>query len=147
MKRLHLHINVDDLEHSVAFYTTLFGAAPQVRKADYAKWLLDDPWVNLAISSRGRGAGLDHLGIQVESRGELDEVSDRLKDAGRAVLEQADAKCCYAVSDKTWTADPSGLAWETFHSSGEITHYGSDTVAEADRPHQAAAAAPRACCP
>lgn len=147
MKRLHLHINVEDLEHSIAFYSTLFGAAPQVRKADYAKWLLDDPRVNLAISNRGRGAGLDHLGIQVESRGELDEVSDRLKGAGRAVLEQADAKCCYAVSDKTWTADPSGLAWETFHSSGEITHYGKDTVAEADRPHQAAAPSPRSCCP
>ena len=146
MKRLHLHINVEDLEHSIAFYSTLFGAAPQVRKADYAKWLLDDPRVNLAISNRGRGAGLDHLGIQVESRGELDEVSDRLKGAGRAVFEQADAKCCYAVSDKTWTADPSGLAWETFHSSGEITRYGNDTVADADRPHQAAAS-PKACCP
>ena len=146
MKRLHLHINVDDLEHSVGFYTTLFGAAPQVRKADYAKWLLDDPRVNLAISSRGRRAGLDHLGIQVESRDELDEVSDRLKGAGRAVLEQADAKCCYAVSDKTWSADPSGLAWETFRSSGQIIHYGNDTVAEAERPRQAADS-PRACCP
>ncbi len=146
MKRLHLHINVEDLERSTAFYTALFGAAPQVRKSDYAKWLLDDPRVNLAISTRGRRAGLDHLGIQVESRGELEEVSAMLKDAGQAVLEQTDAKCCYAVSDKTWTADPSGLAWETFHSSGEITHYGNDTVAEADRPHRAADS-PKASCP
>ncbi len=153
MKRLHLHVNVEDLEGSVAFYSTLFGAAPSLRKADYAKWLLDDPRVNFAISRRGRRAGLDHVGIQVDSKDELEEVAGRLKAAGRAVLEEAEAACCYAVSDKAWTADPGGLAWETFHSTGEITSYGDDTIDSTDIPRLAQQAVEREetpaerCCP
>ena len=150
MKRLHLHVNVENLDDSISFYETLFGAEPSVRKADYAKWLLDDPRVNFAISSRGRAAGLDHLGLQVDSAGELAETADRLKAAGRAVFEQAQATCCYAVSDKAWSADPAGLSWETFHSTGEATRYGDD-ICDADqgpRPTGAPPGAPPAepCC-
>ena len=132
MKRLHLHINVEDLDRSIAFYSALFGVPPSVLKADYAKWRIDDPGVNLAISKRGRGAGLDHLGIDCGEPAELVEVAGRLREAGSALLEQEQADCCYAVSDKAWTADPSGLAWETFHSTGEITRYGDDTEATAE---------------
>ena len=132
MKRLHLHINVGDLDRSVAFYTALFGVPPTVLKADYAKWQIEDPRVNLAISQRGRDAGLDHLGIQCEDPGELGEVAGRLRQAGSAVVAQEQADCCYAVSDKAWTADPNGLAWETFHSTGELTRYGDDKIATAE---------------
>lgn len=134
MKRLHVHVNVADLERSIAFYSDLFDSAPGVRKADYAKWLLDDPPVNFAISRRGRARGLDHLGIQVESRAELEEISGRLVAAGRQQLTQEGAACCYAVSDKAWTSDPNGLAWETFHSTGEVAHYGGDTFEKSDLP-------------
>src|SRR5690606_18575369 len=96
------------------FYATLFAAEPSVHKPDYAKWMLDDPRVNFAISARGRGAGLDHLGIQVESEAELRDVAGRLRGADRVIVEQSDAACCYARSDKAWVADPQGLAWETF---------------------------------
>ena len=134
MKRLHLHVNVEDMERSIAFYSDLFDSAPGVRKADYAKWLLEDPPVNFAISRRNKARGLDHLGIQVESRAELDEISGRLAAAGRGLLTQEDAACCYAVSDKAWTADPNGLAWETFHSTGEVAHYGGDSLETRDLP-------------
>ncbi|MEQ8355645.1 MAG: ArsI/CadI family heavy metal resistance metalloenzyme [Kiloniellaceae bacterium] len=126
MKRLHVHISVSDLAVSVDFYSTLFGAAPIVQKDDYAKWSLEDPRVNFAISKRARAAGLDHLGIQVEDAAELAEVSGRLAASGAGLVEQADAACCYARSDKTWVNDPQGIAWETFHSHGEITVYGED---------------------
>lgn len=127
MKRLHVHISVDDLDRSVGFYSTLFGAAPGVLKDDYAKWALDDPRVNFAISKRARVAGLDHLGIQVEDEAELQEVAGRLAASGAQVVEQTDAACCYARSDKAWVNDPQGIAWETFHSHGEITVYGEDS--------------------
>jgi len=126
MKRLHVHISVDDLAASVDFYATLFGTAPSTLKSDYAKWSLDDPRVNFAISKRARAAGLDHLGIQVDGDDELREVAARLAASGARVFEQTDAACCYARSDKAWVSDPQGIAWETFRSHGEITVYGED---------------------
>ncbi|HEX4181479.1 MAG TPA: ArsI/CadI family heavy metal resistance metalloenzyme [Caulobacteraceae bacterium] len=130
MKRLHVHVAVDDITHSVGFYSTLFGAAPSVVKDDYAKWMLDDPRVNFAISSRGVAAGLDHLGIQVEEAEELSRIAGRLKDAGAGAFDETAVTCCYAQGDKTWVEDPSGLRWETFRTFGEATVYGEDHSAE-----------------
>ncbi|MGO8917398.1 MAG: ArsI/CadI family heavy metal resistance metalloenzyme [Stellaceae bacterium] len=124
MKRLHVHVAVDDLRKSIGFYSTLFAVAPTVVKSDYAKWMLEDPRVNFAISSRGQKVGLDHLGIQVESEGELAEVYARLRNADGPVLEEGQTTCCYAQSEKSWIMDPQGLAWETFHTTGESTVYG-----------------------
>lgn len=124
MKRLHVHVSVDDLAASVRFYSALFAAQPTVTKTDYAKWMLDDPRVNFAISTRSSEAGLDHFGIQVETQDELREVYDRLKQADRPVLEEGAAVCCYAQSEKSWIADPQGIAWETFLTTGESTVYG-----------------------
>jgi catechol-2,3-dioxygenase len=124
MKRLHVHVSVDDLAHSIQFYSTLFAAQPSVSKPDYAKWMLDDPRVNFAISSRSGGKGLDHLGIQVETPDELQEVYGRLQQADRPVLEEGATVCCYAQSEKAWITDPQGLSWETFLTSGESTVYG-----------------------
>jgi Glyoxalase/Bleomycin resistance protein/Dioxygenase superfamily len=124
MKRLHVHVSVDDLAHSVQFYSALFAAEPSVTKPDYAKWMLDDPRVNFAISSRSGEAGLDHLGIQVETPDELQEVYGRLKQADRPVLEEGATTCCYAQSEKSWITDPQGLSWETFLTTGESTVYG-----------------------
>ena len=140
MKRLHVHVSVADLGESIEFYRTLFGAAPDVRENDYAKWLLDDPRVNFAISARGRAPGLDHLGVQVESDEELREIAGRLAAAERPLLEQKDAACCYARSDKAWSADPQGVRWETFHTHGALTVYGED--AQPARPAQQGSA----CC-
>ena len=111
MKRLHLHVAVDDLTRSIGFYSTLFHAQPKVVKPDYAKWMLDDPKVNFAISARGAEAGLDHVGIQVESEAELHELAGRLKQAGEVTRDQEAASCCYAQSHKSWITDPSGLRW------------------------------------
>jgi catechol-2,3-dioxygenase len=130
MKRLHVHVAVEDLTQSVSFYSTLFAAQPSVLKEDYAKWMLDDPRVNFAISRRGRAVGLSHLGIQVETEGELAEVYDRLKHAERPVLETGATTCCYAKSEKRWIADPQGLAWETFLTHGDSTVYGTESLAE-----------------
>lgn len=116
MKRLHIHISVDDLAHSIAFYSQLFGVAPSVQQPDYAKWLLDDPRVNFAISQRGETPGLNHLGIQAESDAELAEIKSRLDAADMAVLSETGTTCCYAKSDKHWVQDPSGIAWETYHT-------------------------------
>jgi len=127
MKRLHVHVAVDDLSQSIGFYSALFAAKPAVTKPDYAKWMLDDPRVNFAISTRGRQAGLDHLGIQVENADELQEVYARLRDAGGEIVEQGQTACCYARSEKSWIDDPSGIAWETFLTSGESTTYGDGT--------------------
>ncbi|HEX4861092.1 MAG TPA: ArsI/CadI family heavy metal resistance metalloenzyme [Rhizomicrobium sp.] len=127
MKRLHVHVAVDDLEKSIGFYSTLFGAEPSVVKPDYAKWMLDDPRVNFAISAReGQAGGVDHLGIQVESDGELRELSGRLKAAGETTRDQESTTCCYAQSNKAWVNDPTGLRWETFFTFGEATTYGED---------------------
>ena len=125
MKRLHVHVGVADLDQSVAFYSTLFGAAPTVAKSDYAKWMLDDPRVNFAISSGQHAAkGIEHLGIQVESAEELSEVYGRLDAAGRPVLEEGATTCCYATSEKSWIADPDGIVWEAFLTNGQATVYG-----------------------
>jgi catechol 2,3-dioxygenase-like lactoylglutathione lyase family enzyme len=140
MKRFHVHVAVADLAESIRFYSTLFGAEPTVRKDDYAKWMLDDPRVNFAVSKTGIAVGLDHLGIQVESTDDLGEIARRLSDAAQPVLEQKDAACCYARSDKAWATDPQGLSWETFFTTGEHTSYGKDI--RAARP----AAASGACC-
>src|SRR5258707_15325787 len=124
MKRLHVHISVENLSRSIDFYSALFAAQPAVVKSDYAKWMLEDPRVNFAISARGREPGLDHLGIQVENTDELHEVYARLREAGGNVIEQGETTCCYAKSEKSWIDDPAGIAWETFHTTGESTVYG-----------------------
>jgi catechol-2,3-dioxygenase len=124
MKRMHVHVAVDDLQQAIGFYVALFAAEPTVIKTDYAKWMLDDPRVNFAISTRGRQAGLDHLGIQVEDKSELNEVYARLREAGGTVIEQGQANCCYAKSEKSWIDDPAGIGWETFLTTGESTDYG-----------------------
>lgn len=126
MKRLHVHIAVEDLGKSIGFYSTLFGAPPAVAKDDYAKWMLDDPRVNFAISDRARVAGVDHLGIQVDTSGELQELAERLKAAGETTRDQEATTCCYARSDKAWVNDPSGLRWETFFTFDDATVYGED---------------------
>lgn len=132
MKRLHLHIAVEDLGRSIGFYSTLFGAQPSVVKDDYAKWMLEDPRVNLAISQRGRDAGIDHVGVQAETAAELAEMATRLKAAGETTFDQQATTCCYAKSDKSWVADPSGVRWETFHTLGDATTYGEDEQVEAE---------------
>src|SRR5215469_10636527 len=124
MKRMHIHVAVERLPHSIDFYSALFDAQPSVIKTDYAKWMLDDPRVNFAISTRGRQPGLDHLGIQAESGDELKEIYARLHAAGGSVFEQGQTNCCYAISEKSWIDDPAGIAWETFHTTGQITDYG-----------------------
>ena len=129
MKRLHLHISVDDLEQSIKFYSVLFDAEPTVRKPDYAKWMLDDPFVNLAITTgETETTGVSHVGLQTENEEKLNEITSRLKLAEMSVLEQSAANCCYAVSDKSWVSDPSGVKWETFYSHGEITEFGADAT-------------------
>jgi predicted enzyme related to lactoylglutathione lyase len=127
MKRLHVHVAVTDITRSVGFYSALFAAQPAVVKTDYAKWMLDDPRVNFAISTRGREPGLDHLGIQVEDATELHEVYERLREAGGDVIEQGATACCYAKSEKSWIDDPAGIAWETFLTTGESIDYGNGT--------------------
>jgi catechol 2,3-dioxygenase-like lactoylglutathione lyase family enzyme len=124
MKRLHVHVAVENLPQSIGFYSALFAAQPAVIKTDYAKWMLDDPRVNFAISTRGRQPGLDHLGIQVENSDELREVYARLRQAGGDVIEQGQTACCYAKSEKAWIGDPGGIAWETFITTSESTTYG-----------------------
>src|SRR5260370_10579647 len=155
MKRIHVHVGVDDLEHSIGFYSALFATQPSVVKAEYAKWMLDDPRVNFAISTRGKQPGLDHLGIQVESKEELGEVYPRLRRAGGTIIEQGRTTCCYAQSEKSWIDDPAGISWETFLSTGENTEYGDGSGEREPRPAHAKtccipaaapATAPSACC-
>jgi hypothetical protein len=131
MKRLHVHVSVDDLTQSIRFYSTLFAAEPTVVKDDYAKWMLEDPRVNFAISKRQGGvAGISHLGIQAEHHEELAEVYDRLSRAERPIVEAKGTTCCYAKSDKQWIADPQGVPWETFFTYGEATVYGEGSLAK-----------------
>ena len=125
MKRFHVHVGVEHLDQSIAFYSTLFSAAPTITKPDYAKWMLDDPRVNFAISSENHAAkGIEHLGIEVEDGAELADVYARLKAVDRPVIEEGATTCCYAQSEKSWVADPDGVMWETFLTSGEATVYG-----------------------
>ena len=126
MKRLHVHVGVRDLQQSIRFYSAMFAAEPVVKKTDYAKWMLDDPRVNFAISTRAQKTGVDHLGIQAESGAELEEIGSRLAQADVSLLPQKGASCCYAKSDKYWTLDPQGIAWESFHSLDSVPVYGED---------------------
>lgn len=153
MKRLHVNLAVTDLEASVRFYTSLFDAEPAVLKGDYAKWMLDDPRVNFAITTRGSRKGIDHLGIQVDSEDELSQLYSRFENAGAPVIEQGETTCCYARSEKNWIFDPEGVPWETFLTKGESPVYGSDEIHLADgdsacceRPEQAGVRTGAACC-
>jgi catechol 2,3-dioxygenase-like lactoylglutathione lyase family enzyme len=140
MKRLHVHVAVDNLDKAIGFYSTLFATRPSVVKPDYAKWMLDDPRVNFAISSRGAKVGLNHLGIQVENETELAEVYGRLKNADGPVLEVGKTMCCYAKSEKAWIDDPAGISWEAFLTTGESTNYGTS------KPEGVRVAAVTQCC-
>lgn len=141
MNRFHVHVNVRELGQAIRFYSDLFGAQPSVVKPDYAKWMLDDPRLNFAISERAEAAGLHHLGLQVDSPAELAVVHDRLESAGRKLSEVGTVDCCYATSDKGWVSDPAGLRWETFFTHGPATTYGDGT-------HESApvAAPAKSCC-
>jgi hypothetical protein len=127
MKRLHVHVAVENLDHAIGVYSTLFATEPSVVKSDYAKWMLDDPRVNFAISSRGAKPGLDHLGLQVDSDEELAALRAQVGNAEIAAFDQSQAACCYAKSDKYWINDPQGIAWETFHTLDQIPVFGADT--------------------
>lgn len=129
MKRLHVHVSVHDLAQSIRFYCELFGTTPSVHKADYARWMLEEPRVNFSISQRGAVSGVQHLGIQVENRAELEEVYARLRRAEAPVLEVGATTCCYAQSEKSWIHDPQGIEWETFLTTGESAVYGTDVIA------------------
>ena len=132
MKRFHVNISVTDLDASIGFYNSLFDTAPAVVKEDYAKWMLDDPRVNFAITTRGSNKGIDHLGIQVENETELSEVYSRLQTASAPITEEGETTCCYANSEKSWIFDPEGIAWETFLTHGESPVYGTDAIKSID---------------
>jgi len=140
MKRFHVHIAVDDLAANIRFYSTMFGVPPMVEKSDYAKWMIDDPRINFAISTRGRDAGLDHLGVQVESDDELATLRDQVDQAELAVIDQPDSTCCYSRSDKHWVINPQGIAWETFRTLESIPMFSDAIEAEADKQSSACCA-------
>lgn len=144
MKRLHVHVGVSDLDRSIGFYSTLFGSQPTVVKDDYAKWMLDDPLVNFAISSGNAHKGIEHLGIQVDDKAELADVYGRLKAADRPVLEEGCTTCCYAKSEKSWISDPDGVVWEAFHTTGDSTVYGDSVELEAITGSEGQCCVPRA---
>jgi catechol 2,3-dioxygenase-like lactoylglutathione lyase family enzyme len=149
MKRFHVHVRVADLDESVRFYSALFGQRPTLIKPDYAKWMLEDPPVNFAITSGAARPAIDHLGLQVESDPELASIAQRLHAAGQSVLKQENATCCYARGNKGWVADPNGISWETFHTLGESAVYGND-IAPRTAAREACcappASEPAACC-
>jgi len=124
MKRFHVHVAVSDLSKSIAFYSAVFGEEPTVVKPDYAKWMLEDPRVNFAISRRGRAPGVNHLGLQAEDEAELEAIHENLRKADTTVVPEKGVHCCYAKSDKYWVTDPQGIAWETFRSLSSIPLYG-----------------------
>ena len=143
MKRFHVHVAVPDLEKGIRFYSTVFGSEPSVVKPDYAKWMLEDPRVNFAISQRGGAAGVNHLGFQVDDAAELTGMHARLQAADAGVVTEKDVSCCYARSDKYWITDPAGVAWETFHSLGTVPFYnGGESGEKVD----ACGGATTACC-
>ena len=147
MKRLHVHVAVSDLDQSIRFYSTLFASGPAVVKDDYAKWMLDDPRVNFAISAgHHASAGIRHLGLQAETKDELADVYGRLTAAQRPMLEEGRTTCCYARSEKSWIADPDGVVWEAFHTEGEATSYGESPALDAlpDRSGQGECCRPEA---
>ncbi|NCT84285.1 MAG: glyoxalase/bleomycin resistance/dioxygenase family protein [Comamonadaceae bacterium] len=139
MKRFHVHAHVDNLQASVVFYSKLFGAEPARLESDYAKWMLDDPRINFAISTRGGKAGVDHLGIQADTPEELAELKARAQAADVALLDQGATTCCYAKSEKHWVTDPQGIAWEQFQTLADIPTFGAG---QASAPQAASA-----CCP
>ena len=157
MKRFHVHVAVDDLQASVRFYSTLFATSPAVLKPDYAKWMLDEPRINFAISSRGDAVGVNHLGFQVDSEQELDALRGRLQRADERMHEQRGQPCCYARSDKYWVTDPAGVAWESFHTLETIPVFGDETrvakqdaccvPAESTPQHSKASSSGCSCCP
>ena len=153
MKRFHVHLHVENIDKSVQFYSRLFNTAPARVEVDYAKWMLDDPRVNFAISTRGDRPGLDHLGFQVDDAGELAELKARAESADTAVLDEGATSCCYARSEKHWVTDPQGIAWEHFHTLASIPVFSESqsrvTAAACSTPTaaaEAAAAAESACC-
>jgi catechol 2,3-dioxygenase-like lactoylglutathione lyase family enzyme len=129
MKRFHVHVSVKDLDSSIRFYSTVFGVTPVVRKSDYAKWMLDDPRLNFAISQRGHAPGVNHLGFQLDTEEELKAMRRVVADGELAALDQTNATCCYAKSDKYWLTDPQGVAWETFHTLESVPMFGDDSRA------------------
>lgn len=132
MKRLHVHLNVQELDQTVRFYNTLFGAPPTTLKDDYAQWMLDDPCVNFAVSTKNCGAeGVSHLGIQVDDDDALTAVTGALADAEQAIFEEKETQCCYAKGNKTWASDPDGVVWETFHRLGHTETMGRDLTRDA----------------
>ena len=143
MKRFHVHVHVDDLAASVGFYSRLFAAAPTRLEADYAKWMLEDPRLNFAISARGHAAGVDHLGFQTDDAAELDELKQRAEAADMALLDEGATSCCYARSEKHWVTDPQGIAWEQFHTMGDIAVFGESKALAAATTQPPGAAA---CC-
>ena len=146
MKRFHVHVGVADLQASIRFYSGLFGVPPSSTKADYAKWMLEDPRINFAISQKcGATKGVEHIGLQVESADELAEVYGRLKAADAPVLEEGATTCCYAQSEKSWIADPDGVVWEAFLTTGDATDYGTGPALE--QLASANAAAAQCCAP
>ncbi len=147
MKRFHVHVAVTDLAQSTRFYSAMFGAAPSVQKDDYAKWMLDDPRINFAISSRGNSEGVNHLGFQADDASELAEIHARLQNADSAVVVEQGASCCYAKSDKYWVTDPSGIAWESFHTLDSIPTFNGNTAAPATNTSEAQIAADACCAP
>ena len=124
MKRFHVHVHVEDLQASIAFYSKLFAAEPNRVESDYAKWMLEDPKVNFAVSSRGGKPGVDHLGFQTETEDELTELKARAQAADMTLLDEGETTCCYARSDKYWLTDPDGVAWEQFHTLDSIPTFG-----------------------
>lgn len=128
MKRFHVHVSVENLEQSIRFYSTLFAADPAVRQPDYAKWMLEDPRINFAISTHRQPIGVNHLGFQVETDEELHGMHAQLREADGRLIKEDKQPCCYARSDKYWVTDPTGIAWETFHTLGSIPVYGEDTA-------------------
>jgi catechol 2,3-dioxygenase-like lactoylglutathione lyase family enzyme len=146
MKRLHVHVSVKDLDASVRFYSQLFATGPTVHKSDYAKWMLEDPRVNFAISQRDGRPGVQHLGIQVEDRTELAEVYERLRHAEGPVIEEGETTCCYARSEKSWIDDPQGVQWETFLTTGHSSVYGTDEIrSKSEKLAEAASCGPSCC--
>lgn len=131
MNRLHVHLKVKDLDQSVAFYSALFGQAPAKLEADYAKWMLEDPRANIAISTRGDKTGVDHVGLQTDERDGLEAIASRLKNAGVGLLEEADATCCYARSNKYWTQSPDGAKWELYHTFADSKTFGASPARDA----------------
>lgn len=126
MKRFHVHVGVKDLEQSMRFYSAMFGAEPTVVKPHYAKWMLDDPRVNFAISQRDQALGINHLGVQAETDEEFENIHAKLQEADSAIVQEKGVHCCYATSDKYWVTDPQGIAWESFRSLGTVPFYGAE---------------------